>query len=289
MLSFFFISIIQSAIEPFIRLILQSCTHSTIHSVIQSFIHSVSLSFTRSFFHSFIHPFIHSFIHASIHSFIHSDSQSVTHTFFTRSFIHLFVHSFINSSIHSFNDSVIHSIIHVLFFHFFFVRSFVRSFIFSFLHSVLHSVFHSFIHAFIHSFIPFFQKVMPQGPHYHVSGNTAKRKMRRVCVWIVLHVLQYLTPWYDRPMLLKCCLFFRKGRCGELERGMDRYGSSFRLIYCYQSFLFIVFPFLFSFSSLGGGRKKLIPSQTPQNELSIRTGTTVPAARTALRYRPDGI
>ena len=161
----------------------------------------------------------------------------------------------------------------------FFVRSFVRSFIFSFLHSVLHSVFHSFIHAFIHSFIPFFQKVMPQGPHYHVSGNTAKRKMRRVCVWIVLHVLQYLTPWYDRPMLLKCCLFFRKGRCGELERGMDRYGSSFRLIYCYQSFLFIVFPFLFSFSSLGGAEKNWFPARP--HKTSFQSGL-------APRYRPHG-
>jgi len=32
-----------------------------------------------------------------------------------------------------------------------------------------------------HQIPSFFQKVTPRGPFYHVSGNTAKRKMRHVC------------------------------------------------------------------------------------------------------------
>ena len=158
-----------------------------------------------------------------------------------------------------------------------FVHSFAHSFIQSFIQSFILSFFHSFIHSFIHSFL-FFRKSCHRGPI--TTFLEIQQNVRwDVCVWIVLHVLQYLTPWYDRPMLLKCCLFFRKGRCGELERGMDRYGSSFRLIYCYQSFLFIFFLFFFPFPPCGGAEKNWFPARP--HKTSFQSGL-------APRYRPHG-
>ena len=40
-------------------------------------------------------------------------------------------------------------------------------------------------------------------PFYHVSGNTDE-----TCVWIVLHVLQYPTPQYDRTMLFNTIKYY---------------------------------------------------------------------------------